>query len=113
MKQLIELIPVNVRPQMAVICEKLFRVAQKCAAVGAQLDEINQHVNNSTLPPFISARTPNIQVSKEFVDNTLVEPRVKVLETEAIAYGTQILNHHVAVKTAELAHLVGLTSEAK
>ena len=51
MKELLELIPIHVRPAMADICEKCYRISHKISTAGVQLDELKQHTHNNTFPP--------------------------------------------------------------
>ena len=113
MKELIELLPINVRPQMTDICEGCYRTAHKVASVAAQLDELEAHVAASTLPPQIAVRPYRVQVSKEFLGEGTLKTLHEKLEAEEKAYASQKLTSHVAIKTAELAHLTSLIKEDK
>ena len=105
MKELLELLPIHVRPQMTVICERAYGLANKMASAGAQLDELEMHVQSNTLPPQIANASHKVQVCKEFTGQlALVSAHTKLAERGA-AFAREQLGLHVDIKTAEFQYL--------
>ena len=109
MKELIELIPIHVRPQMGNICEKCYKHAHKIVSVGVQLDELKVHLKKSQsaaanaplpIPPQITIKKYTIQVCKSFVGKSQLVNAEQALEQAAWTLSLTQLEQPIQVKTA-------------
>lgn len=105
MRELLELMPINVRPQLAALCEQCFRTAQKAASVQGSLDEFKRFQAEKKVPPQISVRPYVLQCTKEFLGAGEYRTPVSLLEEKAQGYALQILDHLVQMKAEEVALL--------
>lgn len=106
-KELIDLIPVNVRPPMAMLCEELYRLSQKAATIGAAVDELTHHKESKSLPRTIAVSAPKLQTTKEFAGSGVTRQLQKQVEEFAAAYAAQIRDTTLQLKTQELEFLKG------
>ena len=66
-RELSELMSINVRPQLAAICEECFRTSQKPASVVDSLDDLKKAKDASRIPSQISVRPYVPQVTKDML----------------------------------------------
>ena len=111
-KELVDLIPVNVRPPLAMLCEEIFKISQKASTIGVAVDELLFHQEKGTLPRTIAVTAPKVQTIKEFAGSGAQRLAMQKLYEEAATYAKKILYHTLAVKQAELEYLRKLQAPA-
>ena len=113
MKELLELLPIPVKPPMTELCEMMYRIAHKAASVGAQLDDLKAKANSNQLPSAIHARPVKVQVCKEYASQSQFVSAERALERAAVAHAQSQLASWIDIKENEFRHLYGLASKAK
>ena len=105
MKELLELMPINVRAPLGELCEELFKGLHKAASVRTSLEELRKHQAEGTFPSAISIKAYTVQTCKEFWGSGELSAAQAALAKSAKAYTVSLLAAYISIKEKEFGHL--------
>ena len=113
MRELIELLPVNVRHQLGSLCEEAYSVSHKRATIQAAVADLKACQAKKSPPRTIAVRPYKVQSTKEFAGSGAQRQGSSKLDQLAKAYALSIVDATLEIKEAELDHLGKLLDPAK